>query len=272
MAFTGEKNVFDKPKILGYSNVGLLVQLIEQRKIMREMEELKRSLDAKSPIPLYYQIEEKIREKIQTGIYLPGQKIPSETELYSILGVSRNTIRKAYQDLYAEGLIEKKQGKGTFVCVPKISHKFVTVVSFTQELIARGITPTSTILSLAVRKADNDTAGKLQIAVGDPVIYIERLRYGNGKLLGYNLNRVPESLCPGLDKVTIKNESLYTLIEKKFGHTVTKAERTMETIPADPFIARTLNIQEGYPVLKILGIAFNQERRPFDYCIEYYID
>lgn len=239
---------------------------------MREIAELKRSLNAKSPIPLYFQIEEKIREQIQTGIYLPGKKIPSETEMYSILGVSRNTIRKVYEDLRAEGLLEKRQGKGTFVCVPKISHKFVTVVSFTQELIARGITPTSTVLSLVAGKADEDTAEKLQLIVGAPVFYIERLRYGNGKLLGYNLNRVPESLCPGLDKADVGNQSLYTLIEKRYGHTVVRAERSLETIPADSFVANTLGIKEGYPVLKILGIAFNQERRPFDYCIEYYID
>jgi GntR family transcriptional regulator len=239
---------------------------------MNEIETLKKSLNSKSPIPLYYQIEEKIREHIQTGIFLPGQKIPSENEMYSILGVSRNTIRKVYQDLNDEGLIEKQQGKGTFVCVPKISHKFVTVVSFTQELIARGITPTSTLLSLVVRLADEDVADKLQIETGKPVFYIERLRYGNEKLLGYNLNRVPEYLCPGLDKVDIKNESLYTLIEKEYGHTVVKADRTMETIPADAFVANTLNIKEGYPVLKIVGVAFNQERHPFDYCIEYYID
>lgn len=239
---------------------------------MREIEVLKNTLNAKSPIPLYYQIEEKIREYIQTGIYLPGQKIPSETEMYSILSVSRNTIRKVYEDLYAEGLIEKKQGKGTFVCVPKISHKFVTVVSFTQELIARGITPTSKVLSCTVRGSDKDIAEKLHLKVGDLVVYIERLRYGNGKLLGYNLNRIPEFLCPGLEKADIGNTSLYTLIEKKYGHTVVKAERSMETIPSDSFVATTLHIKEGYPVLKIIGIAFNHERRPFDYCIEYYID
>lgn len=236
------------------------------------IETLKHSLSAYSPLPLYYQIEEKIREYIQTGVFLPGQKIPSENEMYSLLGVSRNTVRKVYEDLDREGLIERKQGKGTFVCVPKISHKFVTVVSFTQELIARGITPSSTLLSQTVRPADAETAANLQIEVGDPVVQIERLRYGNGKLVGYNLNRVPQELCPDLERVEIRNESLYTLIEKRYGHTVVKAVRTMETIPADSFVAKTLQIQEGYPVLRILGIAFNRENRPFDSCIEYYVD
>lgn len=198
--------------------------------------------------------------------------MPSENEMYAVLGVSRNTIRRAYEDLRHEGLLEKKQGKGTFVCVPKTSHKFVTVVSFTEELIARGIKPSSQILSTTVIPADSDVAQKLQIEEGSSVVYIERLRFGGQKLLGYNLSRIPLALCPGIDRVSIRDESLYTIIENRYGHTIVKAERTMETIPADDFVSGHLHIAEGYPVLKVVGLAYNQNRKPFDYCIEYYID
>ena len=236
------------------------------------MERIKSRLDTKKPLPLYYQIEEIIREYIQTGEYLPGTKMPSENEMYSVLEVSRNTIRRVYEDLKHEGLLEKKQGKGTFVCVPKTSHKFVTVVSFTEELIARGIRPSSKILSVRIEPADTDVAHRLQIEEGESVIYIERLRYGDQKLLGYNLSRVPHKLCPGLENMSIHDESLYTIIEKHFEHTIVKAERSMETLPADEFIADHLQITEGYPVLMVVGVAYNQNRKPFDYCIEYYID
>ncbi len=239
---------------------------------MKEIEIVKEKLNIASPIPLYYQIEEMIREYIQTGIFLPGMQMPSENVMYSLLNVSRNTIRKVYEDLTIEGLLEKKQGKGTFVGIPKISHKFVTVVSFTQELIARGIVPSSRVLAIRTKGADKEVAEKLQIQEGSSVIYIERLRYGNGKLLGYNLSRIPEYLCPNIENIEIKDESLYTLIEKRYGHTIVKADRSLETIPADSFIASQIHVQEGFPVLKIVGVAYNENRSPFDYCLEYYID
>ena len=238
---------------------------------MENIEKLKNCISMSNHVPLYFQIEEKIREFIEKGDFLPGMRLTAENELSLLLEVSRNTIRKVYQDLTAEGVVEKQQGKGTFVSQPKISHKFVTVVSFTEELIARGIKPSSKLLTQEIRKADKEVAEKLKIKEGDPIIYIERLRYGNGKLLGYNLSRVPLFMCPGLEKLKIGDESLYLLIEKMFGHVVVKAERSLETIPTDKVIAKCLNIKEGFPVLKTQGVVFDKAGIPFDNCLEYYI-
>ena len=81
------------------------------------------SVDKNSLLPLYHQVEESIRQDIANRIYLPGQSIPTELELQEKFNVSRETIRKAVNNLVVAGLVEKRKGVGTFVTHPKIIHR-----------------------------------------------------------------------------------------------------------------------------------------------------
>ena len=233
---------------------------------------MKQTIDRESPIPLYYQLKELIKTRIESGELMPNDMLETEEELCSKYNLSRNTVRKAISELKHEGLVYKIQGRGTYVKSPKISHRFVTVVSFTEELLARGIKPTSKLLSLEVREADKEVAAKLEIDVGAPYYAVRRLRLGDGKTLGVNLSRIPVSLCPGLEQYDLTKGSLYSLIENKYGQKIVKVVRIMETIPADDDIAQLLGIRPGFPILNIVGIAYNQNKIPLDFCIEHYID
>ena len=128
------------------------------------------------------------------------------------------------------------------------------------------------MLYLRIKKADKEIAEKLEIGVDDPYYAIRRLRLGDDKPLGLNLSRVPVSLCPALEKHDLTKGSLYSLIEEKYNHKVTKVIRIMETIPASEEIAKILKIKKGFPILSIIGLAYNQNRIPLDFCIEYYTD
>ena len=224
------------------------------------------------PIPLYYQLKEIIKSRIESGELMPDDMLEPEETLCEIYNLSRNTVRKAISELKHEGLVYKVQGRGTFIKSPKISHRFVTVVSFTEELLARGIKPSSVLLKIKLEKADKEVAEKLEINPGEEYYKIKRLRLGDGKPLGINLSRIPVKLCFGLDKYDLTSGSLYSLIEKEYGHRITKVVRIMETIPADAEVASMLKIRETFPVLRIIGIAYNQDKVPLDYCIEHYID
>ena len=98
------------------------------------------------------------------------------------------------------------------------------------------------------------------------------MRLGDGKPLGVNLSRIPVSMCPNLERYDLTKGSLYTLIEEKYGHEIKKVIRIMETIPADDYIAKMLGIRKGFPILNILGIAYNQHKTPLDFCEEHYTD
>ena len=80
-----------------------------------------KSLDPRSVIPLYRQLKDILKEDIESGIWKPGDRIPSENELREQYDVSRNTVIKALEELVQEGLLRREQGRGTFVSSPKIS-------------------------------------------------------------------------------------------------------------------------------------------------------
>ena len=233
---------------------------------------MRKVIDRESPIPLYYQLKEIIKSRAESGELMPNDMLESEETLSKLYNLSRNTVRKAISELKYEGLVYKIQGRGTFIKSPKISHRFVTVVSFTEELLARGMKPSSVLLGLKIETADGEVAEKLEINPGDKYYAIKRLRLGDGKPLGINLSRIPVKLCFGLDKYDLTSGSLYSLIEKEYGHKIIKVVRIMETIPADIEVANMLKIREAFPVLRIIGIAYNQDKIPMDYCVEYYID
>jgi len=233
---------------------------------------MRKVIDRDSPIPLYYQLKEIIKSRIESGELMPNDMLEPEETLCNLYNLSRNTVRKAISELKHEGLVYKIQGRGTFIKSPKISHRFVTVVSFTEELLVREMKPSSVLLGLEIKKADGEVSEKLEIKPGDEYYAIKRLRLGDGKPLGINLSRIPVNLCFGLDKYDLTSGSLYSLIEKKYGHRIIKVVRIMETIPADIEIAKMLSIREGFPVLRIIGIAYNQDKVPLDFCIEHYID
>lgn len=233
---------------------------------------MRQIINRNSPIPLYYQLKEIIKSRIESGELMPNDLLEPEETLCSMYNLSRNTVRKAISELQHEGFVYKIQGRGTFIKSPKISHRFVTVVSFTEELLARGIKPSSIVIGIEVKKADTDVSEKLEINPGEEYYAIKRLRFGDGKPLGLNLSRIPVNLCFGLDKYDLRFGSLYSLIEEKYGHRIIKVIRIMETIPANNEVAKRLNIREGFPVLRIIGIAYNQDKVPLDYCIEHYVD
>ena len=104
------------------------------------------SVDKQSLLPLYHQVEESLRQNIADGVYLPDQPIPPEIELQKRFNVSRETVRKAVNNLVLAGLVEKIRGKGTYITRPKIIHRTGHVYGVTDEIRARGLTPRTTFV------------------------------------------------------------------------------------------------------------------------------
>ena len=137
-----------------------------------------------SRIPLYYQLENVLREKISSGAFLAGVRMPTEVELTKEYGVSRITVRQALQALTDEGLIERQQGRGTFIANRKTRvSRFTGTIHLTgslDELIAMGMDTPVKVLEMNLVEADQHEAGLLQLPLGTRIYRLKRLRLNEG--------------------------------------------------------------------------------------------
>ena len=126
------------------------------------------------PGPQYRRIEQTLRHRIAT--LQPGQRLPSDAELTVEFGVSRMTARNAMQRLAEDGLIERQPGRGSFVAAPSSHRRANRLMTFTQEMLRRGLTPSSRVLARSIRPSTPAEAASLGVPARQPIVHIRRLR------------------------------------------------------------------------------------------------
>ena len=174
------------------------------------------TINRSSPIPLYAQLKQIMREQIEHGSYKPGDRIPSELEFCHQYGVSRIVVRQALSELTQEGLIIRQQGLGSFVSEPKINESLVQkLTGFFQDMVEQGITPHTEVLRQEITPSTRQIAARLQIDVGASVLRIDRVRSVDEEPIIYVTTYLPASLCPGLIDADLSNQSLYAFLENE---------------------------------------------------------
>ncbi|HLT58166.1 MAG TPA: GntR family transcriptional regulator [Limnochordales bacterium] len=221
-------------------------------------------------VPLYHQLRDLLREQIESGQLPPHTRLPSETELQVRYGVSRMTVRLAMGALVNDGLVYRRPGKGSFVAPPRVSKRFVSMISFTEELRLRGFRPSSKVLEAREIPAADAIAQRLQIPPGTPVVLVRRIRYADGEPVGLNTSHLRADLCPGILEEDLAQGSLYKLIEDRWGVRITRADRFLASIPCPPDLAGLLRVRPGDPILELRGVVYTESGVPLDYCEEYY--
>ncbi len=155
-------------------------------------------LDRSSYTPLYQQIGDALRVRIEKGELVPGDRIPSENELTDQYHVSRNTVRLAISSLTLDGLVYRVKGRGTFVAAERMSYGLMHMSSFSEEMRLRGLVPGSQVLSF-VREMPSKRMSQILKLKQDQMLYrVERLRLADGEPMALNLSFIPEFLCPDL--------------------------------------------------------------------------
>lgn len=149
-----------------------------------------------SIIPMYYQIEQVIRRRIESGELRPGDRVESERELAQKFGVSLMTARQAVKGLEQQGLIYRERGKGSFVAASKIEMN--QLLGFSEKMRRLGIEPSSRLLVGERTRASPEIAEKLQLEGESYILKITRLRLGNGEPFALETSYIPEALCPSL--------------------------------------------------------------------------
>ena len=224
-------------------------------------------LDDNSPIPLYYQLENIIRKRIEDGIYKLDEKIPSERNLSEEFNLSRMTISKAINNLVEEGALYRKRGQGTFVSKNKVDF-FPGLLGFTEIIKKKGMKPSSKVISQSLIIPDRHLCEKLKISENEKVIFTQRLRLADNEIINLEKSYVPYSLCEKLLEVDLSVESIYKLLTDE-GYKPSKAEEEVQAILSNDELSELLKINADEPILKRKRITYSKNP-PIEYTLNYY--
>lgn len=197
--------------------------------------------------PRYFQVKLALADLI-AGLDR-GASLPPERQLAEQLGTSRTTLRKALAELAGEGVLRRTQGSGNFVAPPKVVH-VRQLSSLTDDLKAEGMQPSSQILGLEQVRAEPAVAEHLEIAPGERIHLLTRLREVDGEPLAIEEAHLPGAL-PRLEARLTETGSLYAALRDCYDRGVQSVEDTVETALANPDQAELLRIATGQPLLLV---------------------
>ena len=214
-------------------------------------------IDMNSSRPLYEQIKDNIIGDIQSGRYQPGARIPSERDLSEQLGVSRLTVNRAIKELVQAGILHVQIGKGTFISPITHNQTLDMLTGFTEEMRSRGHNTTSRVLRAEFITAPDDIARMLDVLPGTKLILLQRVRAADGEPMALETCNLVAARCPGiLDRHDYARESLYQVLRKEFGLSLSHAEQTIEARQATRHEAALLDIKAGSPVLQMVRVTY----------------
>ncbi len=222
------------------------------------------SLNKNGHIPLYFQIQEYFRKKIENNLLKPGTQLPTERELSNKLNVSRVTIRKAIRGLIAEGLCEKKVGKGIFVSDEKIPINVHKLEGTTNILQASADKIKTVVNEKKIIQAKKKYANLLNIDINDKIFYLKRIRYIKDIPVILEYAHLPSKLFPELEKYDF-NQSLYKILKEKYNTYPDKSRGFFNLIMAKEEEAKLLNLQLNTPLLIKAATIYSQEGIPIEY-------
>ncbi len=214
---------------------------------------------------LYQQIQENIIALIESGLLKTGDALPAERQLSEAYGVTRMTLRRAVDELVQKGVLERRQGAGTFVTANHSVQSFTpTVTGFSQRMREAGMRPTSRLLHRAVIKPDPLVAARLTLKASDEVVMLKRLRLVNDEPLMIETSYLSYALFPRLMQIDLENESLYRVLQDEYGMRVVKAEHTLEPTLLNTYEAHHLGLEINQPAMLVRVVGYSVDHIPIE--------
>ena len=215
--------------------------------------------------PLYQQIKDLLVQGLERGEWKPGELIPSEIELAARFQVSQGTVRKAVDELAAEHLVVRRQGKGTFVAThheARAQYRFLRVVPDEGEPLPA----VSRFLECRRTRATADIARLLDLRTGDPLVYLRRVLTFDGTPIVLDDIWLPGETFKGLtaERLAEYKGPLYGLFETEFGTRMIRAEERIRAVAAEADVARLLQIAPGDPLLLVERVSYTYGERPVE--------
>lgn len=214
--------------------------------------------------------QEKVRRQLLAMIRKrkPHDALPNERLLAEQLGVSRMTLRNARAGLIDEGLLYSVHGAGTFVAEARVT-KEVLLSSFSEDMLRRGLTPSSQVLAAQVMSAPETAARALELEPLTDVYNLERLRMADGVPVCLEDTYLPTEAVPGLLKQPYTG-SLYAILREHYQRPVVRASTTVSAIALNKRQAELLHDRLRAPALRFERVGFDQRGFPLEYCVTVY--
>jgi GntR family transcriptional regulator len=207
------------------------------------------TLDLTGVIPLHHQIKEDLALQIRSGRWRPEEEIPSEANLCRHYGVSRGTVRQAIADLVQQGLIHRRQGRGSFVSKAKLEGSVLGSYHLYRKDAA--LDHRSQVIRCRLWSPSSDIRRILGTNRGEKVYQLERVRFVQKIPISLQISYLPARLCPGLEAKDLSGEALYNVLEREYGVSFLRAEESIEPVLADEYVAGHLHIAVGSPVFLV---------------------
>jgi DNA-binding GntR family transcriptional regulator len=178
-------------------------------------------------------------------------------DLAKELDVSRGTVRKAISELTAEGLLTQTHGRGTFVTPHVVEQPLADrFVTFSEDLISKGIAFETRVLEQTVIAAKGRIAGLLEINPGDRVFFLRRLRLVGGEPLILLNNYVVYARCKGVERIDFTTERLFQVLEDRYALKLERGRRTFQAKAADRDVAQLLEMEQSDPTMHVEQLAY----------------
>lgn len=226
------------------------------------------STNHRNGTPAYQRIQNVIRNRIESAQLRPGDSVASERELAKIHKVSLMTARHALVGLEREGLVERRRGAGTFVAAPKI--QFNKLMSYTEHMSSRGLTPRSRVLVSKIIEGEPEVAARLGLPPTSALVKIERLRLTGEEPFALETCHLPASDFSEVVNAPLGRASLFATLEHEYGVELAYADEEVDATAAEGRVAELLQVAQGYPVLRIRQVIYSTKAKATIYVVGLY--
>ena len=214
--------------------------------------------------PIYLQIRELVRTKIEEGEYAPGTAIPSEAELAEQYGINRQTVRNAIDTLVNEGLLRRVPGKGVYVLGRKMGRNLDELQGFTQTMLDEHLTPSTKVISKLIRKARDKYSLMFGIQPEDDIYYIKRLCCVNNEPVSLEEIYIPRYIVPKMEGIDLSIFSVYEVYDF-YGIKLECARQTLDLVHLEQNDANMLGIDVKLPVMLFECTTYDDRRRIIEF-------
>jgi GntR family transcriptional regulator len=205
--------------------------------------------------PAYKRIQNAIRTKIDSAQLKPGDSVASERELAKVHKVSLMTARHALAGLEREGVVERRRGAGTFVASPKIH--FNKLMSYTEHMSSRGLTPQSRVLVAKIVEHEPEVAARLGLPGTSAVVKIERLRLTAEDPFALETCYLPANEFSAVVGAPLGRTSLFATLEHDYGIELAYADEEIDATTAEGHVAELLGVPRGASLLRIRQVIYS---------------
>ena len=229
-------------------------------------------VDKSSQIPLYTQLADIIKEMINNKELQEGHYLMSERDICKIQNISRMTVNKAIISLVNDGILERRQGKGTFVSYKKQNLTYAKMQGFTEIAKNKNLNVKNKILKFELKIPSNKVKEYLQLEDTDSLVFqIERIRFIDDEPTILEKIYIPEYMCPALSEDLVSNNSIYKLYREKYLHKTQIAKQVINPIILNKSQSKTLNVDSNTLALKIDRVVFTDKDEVLEYTSSLFI-